>query len=161
MGCPPCVTVHSLCYGRSQGPIFTPGLLLHFPWAVHWRAWPLLLDFVSTSLLLPELVFPTGADVQQEGIDTAHACVSFLLRSSASECSSWCSPRDTGSSKCRSFVESRNHPPNFLLSLGKLEGFCIVSELVRAAPLSPLLKYSIQLLPPWPLMTCSHPKLPK
>lgn len=59
------------------------------------------------------------------------------------------------------FQNQETTPPNFLLSLGKLEGFCIVSELVQAAPLSPLLNCSLQLLPPWPLMTCSHSKLPQ
>ena len=76
---------------RIQGSTFTPGLLLDFPWAVHWCVRPLLLDFSPTSLPLPELVISTGAAFSQEEVGTAHANSSFLLISSAFE---HCPPRE-------------------------------------------------------------------
>lgn len=75
-----------------QGSTFSHGLLLDFPWAVHWRVRPLLLDFAPTSLPLPELVHPTGTAIWWEERGIIHANSSFLLISSAPECSSWCSP---------------------------------------------------------------------
>lgn len=123
----------------------------------------MVLDFAPTSLPLPELVLLTGTAIWQEERGTAYTNGSFLLISSASERSSLCPPRELGSSKCRSFVEPRNHPSKLTSSFGKFEQFCIVSGSVQAAPLPPVLRCSLQLktLPPWPLETCSHSKLPK